>query len=106
VQYLGREYVDRFLNEEPQTERERAFRHLVSASHVSAEVTRRALVETAAQALTVEEVYHANAVISLFNFYNKFVDLNGVNELTAEGYAASGVRLSTMGYGPPPVAAK
>jgi len=45
-------------------------------------------------------------VIALFNVYNKFVDLNGVDELTAEGYAASGVRLSTMGYGPPPTAPK
>jgi len=40
-------------------------------------------------------------VIALFNFYNKFVDLNGVAELTAEGYQASGVRLSTHGYAPP-----
>jgi hypothetical protein len=41
-------------------------------------------------------------VISLFNFYNTFVDLNGVDELTPEGYEASGVRLSTQGYCPPP----
>jgi hypothetical protein len=30
------------------------------------------------------------------------VDLNGVNELSAELYDASGVRLSTVGYRPPP----
>jgi hypothetical protein len=53
--------------------------------------------------LSVEEVYHANAVIALFNFYNKFVDLNGVSELTPEGYEASGVRLSKHGYAPPPI---
>jgi hypothetical protein len=106
AQYLGKEYVDRFLDEEPTTDRERAFRHLVSASHVSADVTRRTLVEMAAQTLTVDEVYHATTVIALFHFYNKFVDLNGVDELTAEGYTASGVRLSTMGYGPPPAPAK
>ncbi|MGH2899213.1 MAG: hypothetical protein ACRDMZ_11110 [Solirubrobacteraceae bacterium] len=98
---MGQEYVDRFLNEEPRTDRERAFRHLVSASHVSADVTRRTLVEAAAEVLTVDEVYHANAVIALFNFYNKFVDLNGVAELAPEGYRASGVRLSTAGYAPP-----
>src|SRR6185295_5939483 len=100
------EYVDRFLNEEPRTDRERAFRHLVNASHSVVEDERRRLVEGAAKTLTAEEVYHATAVIALFNFYNKFVDLNGVDELTAEGYAASGVRLSTMGYGPPPMASK
>lgn len=59
------------------------------------------MVEGAARVLRVDEIYHANAVISLFNFYNKFVDLNGVAELTADGYGASGVRLSQHGYAPP-----
>jgi len=39
-------------------------------------------------------------VIALFNFYNAFVDLHGVDELSDEGYAASGMRLSTVGYIP------
>jgi len=39
-------------------------------------------------------------VIALFNFYNAFVDLHGVDELSGEGYAASGMRLSTVGYIP------
>jgi hypothetical protein len=60
------------------------------------------IVEAAAKVLSVEEVYHANAVISLFWFYNKFVDLNGVAELSTEGYDASGVRLFMHGYGAPP----
>ena len=63
---------------------------------------RGALIDAAATALTPDEVYGAISVIALFNFYNKFVDLGGVDELTAEGYDASGVRLSTMGYAPPP----
>jgi hypothetical protein len=71
---------------------------------VAADVTRRTLVSAAAAVLTVEEIYHANTVIALFNFYNKFVDLHGVAELTPEGYTASGVRLSTVGYAPPPTA--
>jgi hypothetical protein len=41
-------------------------------------------------------------VIALFQFYNTFVDLNGVDPLSPEGYEASGVRLSTQGYTPPP----
>lgn len=40
-------------------------------------------------------------MIALFNFYNTFVDVNGVDELTPDGYEASGVRLSTHGYAPP-----
>ena len=43
-----------------------------------------------------------NMVISLFNFYNAFVDVNGVKELSPEGYEASGKRLSTQGYAPVP----
>jgi len=39
-------------------------------------------------------------VVSLFQFYNSFVDLNGVAELSTEGYEATGVRLSTIGYAP------
>ncbi len=46
-------------------------------------------------------MYLASMVIALFNFYNTFVDVNGVDELTPQGYEASGVRLSTQGYCPP-----
>jgi hypothetical protein len=96
------EHVDRVLaGTPPVTDRERAFQCLVSASHIPADDTRRLLVHDAARVLTVDEIYHANTVIALFNFYNKFVDLNGVDELTPEGYAASGERLSTHGYAPP-----
>ena len=55
----------------------------------------------AAEALNPDEVYLASMVIGLFNFYNTFVDLTGVDELTAQGYEASGARLSTLGYAPP-----
>jgi hypothetical protein len=51
--------------------------------------------------LSPDEIYLATMVIALFNFYNSFVDLHGVDELSAEGYTASGVRLSTVGYAPP-----
>jgi hypothetical protein len=74
----------------------------VGSSHSHDVHERRTIVETAAKVLSVEEVYHANAVIALFWFYNKFADLNGVAELSEEGYHASGARLSAHGYGPPP----
>jgi hypothetical protein len=82
------------------TERERAFYQLVRAN-TAAPDERRCVVEAVASVLTVDEMYHVNSVIALFNFYNTFVDLNGVAELTADGYRASGVRLSTQGYAPP-----
>jgi hypothetical protein len=82
------------------SDRERAFCQLVLAN-TAAEEVRAAIVRDVATRLTVEEIYHANAVVALFNFYNTFVDLNGVDPLTPDGYRASGVRLSTQGYAPP-----
>src|SRR4051812_36857961 len=83
------------------TSREEAFWTLVRASHSHDPTERHGMVHAATETLSVAEIYHANAVIALFNFYNKFVDLNGVDELTAEGYEASGARLSAHGYAPP-----
>ena len=74
---------------------------MIDASHERDEPSRRALVLRAAETLTPDEVYLASMVIGLFNFYNTFVDLTGVDELSVQGYEASGVRLSTVGYAPP-----
>ena len=81
--------------------REAAFVGLADASRERDEPKRRAMVVAQSAALSADEIYHANAVIALFNFYNTFVDLNGVDSLTPDGYEQSGVRLSTHGYGPP-----
>ena len=78
--------------------RERAFQLLVDGMHVHDEARRGDLVRRAMGALDAREIYEANMVISLFNFYNKWIDLNGVATLTAEGYAASGKRLAQNGY--------
>jgi hypothetical protein len=82
--------------------REVAFWHLVDATHARDEQHRRALVVQAAEVLTPDEVYLASTVIALFNFYNTWVDLNGVEPLSRDGYDATGVRLSSVGYAPPP----
>ena len=82
--------------------RETAFWILVDASNDRTDAGRRAASGRACETLSPDEMYLASLVISLFNFYNTFVDLNGVDELTPEGYQASGVRLSTQGYCPPP----
>ena len=81
--------------------REAALWTLVEAGHHRDEEARRALVLDASNELTPDEVYLATMVISLFQFYNSFVDLNGVASLTPEGYHASGVRLCAHGYAPP-----
>ena len=98
---MGGEHVEYFLAGENLTPRESAFHSLVRASRSTDESVRRSIVLAASVHLRTDEVYHATSVISLFNFYNKFVDLNGVSELTAEGYEALGARLSAQGYHPP-----
>ena len=99
--YLGRDTVERVLARRDLSEREQAFWRLIDASHERHEPARRALVMQASVVLSPDEIYLASMVIGLFNFYNTFVDLTGVDELTAPGYEASGVRLSTVGYAPP-----
>jgi hypothetical protein len=94
--------VDRVLNERDLTERERCLWLLVRASNDRSEGNRRDIMLDVAATLTADEIYLASMVIALFNFYNTFVDLHGVDELSADGYAASGMRLSSTGYTPPP----
>ena len=84
------------------SDRERALWALVDASHVRDEDERRPIVLGAADVLTTDEMYLGSLVIALFNFYNTFVDVNGVARLTAEGYEASGHRLAAQGYPMPP----
>lgn len=47
---------------------------------------------------TDEAIYDAITVCALFNFYNVWVDGNGVDDLPADGYRASGRRLAENGY--------
>ena len=83
------------------TTRETALWLLIDASHERDALRREAIVARATEVLTTDEIYLASMVIALFNFYNTFVDVNGVDEMSAEMYDASGVRLSTVGYCPP-----
>jgi hypothetical protein len=78
--------------------RDRAFHMLVDASHIHDEPRRREMVKGASATLGAHTVYEANMVVALFNFYNKWIDLNGVAPLSPDGYAASGKRLAAHGY--------
>jgi len=88
------------LRREDLSRREHALSEIVRASSSIDENERRAIAQAASHVLTPDEFYNATLVVSLFQFYNSFVDLNGVAELSAEGYKATGVRLSTQGYAP------
>ena len=81
--------------------REEALWSLVESSCCNDVDRRQRIAVGATTVLTADEIYLATMVIALFQFYNAFVDMNGVEPLSPEGYDASGVRLSTQGYGPP-----
>jgi len=48
-----------------------------------------------------EALYDAITVCAMFNFYNRWVDAAGVQDMPALGYRAAGHRLATEGYAPP-----
>ena len=45
-----------------------------------------------------EALYYAISVCALFNFYNRWCDASGVQDMPALGYQMSGHRLATEGY--------
>jgi uncharacterized peroxidase-related enzyme len=45
-----------------------------------------------------EAVYDAVTVCALFNFYNRWVEGSGVQDMPQEGYEASGERMARQGY--------
>lgn len=45
-----------------------------------------------------EAIYDAVTVCAMFNFYNRWVEGSGVQDMPAEGYEKSGKRLATIGY--------
>ena len=93
--------MERVLDKRDLTRREEAFWSLVESSCCNDVERRQGIAVAATTVLSADEIYLATMVIALFQFYNAFVDMNGVEPLSAEGYEASGVRLSTQGYGPP-----
>ena len=47
-----------------------------------------------------EAIYDAVTVCAMFNFYNRWVEGSGVQDMPQAAYDASGERLATLGYAP------
>jgi uncharacterized peroxidase-related enzyme len=45
-----------------------------------------------------EAIFDAVTVCALFNFYNRWVDATGVQQMSPEGHRASGARIARRGY--------
>ena len=48
--------------------------------------------------LTDQAIYDAILVCGLFNFFNRWIDANGVEAMSPADHKASGKRLATRGY--------
>lgn len=83
------------------------FKFVTKVNRSSNQITRQDIDEARAAGWTDEAIYDAISVCALFNFYNRWIDANGVQDMPAYGYQMSGHRLATEGYakedsGPPP----
>ena len=45
-----------------------------------------------------EAIYDAVTVCGLFNFYNRWIDATGVQDMPAQAYEMTGQRLKEKGY--------
>lgn len=95
AEFLGKDAVDVFM-EDDSNHRVSAFRLLIEANDLPH--LRRTLLTAVRPTLSKEEIFQANTIIALFNFYNTWIDLNLVDELSPNEYKATGKRLSTYGY--------
>ncbi len=77
------------------------FTFLEKVNHASADIRQEDVDAVKAAGWTDEAIYDAINVCALFNFYNRWVDANGVGHYTAEHYAISGERLAQGGYAEP-----
>ncbi len=83
----------------PISEAEKAlFKFLTKVNRTSNQITRADVEEARRAGWSDEALYDAITVCALFNFYNRWVDAAGVQDMPALGYQMSGHRLATEGY--------
>ena len=74
------------------------FKFVTQVNRTSNQITRADVDESRRAGWSDEALYDAISVCALFNFYNRWVDAAGVQDLPALGYKMSGHRLATEGY--------
>jgi alkylhydroperoxidase family enzyme len=87
----------------PLTAPEKAlFAFLDKVNRTSNQIRREDVDEVKHAGWSEEAVFDALTVCALFNFYNRWVDATGVQDMPAAAYEMSGQRLKETGYAPPP----
>jgi alkylhydroperoxidase family enzyme len=74
------------------------FAFVEKMNHASTSLEAADVVALKAAGWSEEAIYDAITVCALFNFYNKWIDAAGVQDMPAEAYASSGKRLAEAGY--------
>ena len=85
----------------PIGDREKAlFAFLEKVNRDSSRLRKEDVDEATEAGWSEEALYDAITVCALFRFYNLWIDVTGVSDMTAASYAASGDRLASFGYIP------
>ncbi len=74
------------------------FKFVEKVNRQSNQIRREDVQEVRAAGWSDEAIYYALTVCALFNFYNRWCDASGVQDMPAIGYQMSGHRLATEGY--------
>ncbi len=74
------------------------FGFITKVNRNSTQVTREDIDEMHRWGWSDEAIYDAITVCAIFNFYNRWIDAAGVQDMPALGYQMSGKRLATEGY--------
>jgi alkylhydroperoxidase family enzyme len=83
----------------PISEAEKAlFKFVTKVNRTSNQITRADVDDARRAGWSDEALYDAISVCALFNFYNRWIDATGVQDMPALGYQMSGHRLATEGY--------
>jgi alkylhydroperoxidase family enzyme len=83
----------------PISEAEKALLKFVTkVNRTSNQITQADVDEARRAGWSDEALYDTISVCALFNFYNRWVDSAGVQDMSELGYEMSGRRLATEGY--------
>ncbi|HKT12590.1 MAG TPA: peroxidase [Terriglobia bacterium] len=83
----------------PVSDAEKAlFKFVTKVNQTSNQITREDVDEARQAGWSDEALYDAITVCAIFNFYNRWIDATGVQDMPAFGYEMSGRRLAMEGY--------
>lgn len=74
------------------------FRLIAKIAHDSTSIRQEDIDQAHIQGLVDEELYDAITVVSLFQFYNCWIDATGVHDMPADAYEIMGKRMAESGY--------